>query len=161
MYERGPGGWSCSACGYRKRHEDADVLVTRPGRNLHGNVWGQVNYPSERFDNGPFKVIRVGSFERFSVLYQGDKRAALKYLQTYEFKGKKNLNRHYLAAKLCLELGRLREAHKHISICRARLDIAKDTPSRYRVLDLVKRIQQKLNEEQRGEAGFVVAAPQQ
>lgn len=159
LYERGPGGWSCSTCGYRKAHEDSEVLVTKPGRHLHGNVWGQVRHPRERFNNGPFKVIRVGSLERFCELYQSDKSAALKYLQTYEFKGKKDLNRHYLAAKLCLELGKVREAQKHIAICRSRLGQARDTPSRYRVLDLSKRIQQKLDEEQGGEAGAAVAAP--
>lgn len=161
LYERTLGGWRCSACSYRENLADLDVIVQRPGRNLHGNVWGQVKDTPEKFDNGPFKVIRVGSLERYQEIYKADKRKALRYLQTYEFKGKKNLNRHYLAAKLCLELGLLKEARQHITICQARLGEAKNAPARYRVLDLAKKIKEKLEREGDGEAGAAVAAPRQ
>lgn len=147
LYEGTPSGWHCSSCRYKERLHDLDVLVQRPGRNLHGNIWGEVKHPPERFDNGPFRVIRVGSFERYRELLQTDKRQALAYLQKYEFRGKNNLNRHYLAAQLCFELNRLKEARQHITICRSRLGEAKNARARYQVLELAERIDKALKEQ--------------
>ena len=142
MYERTASGWRCSMCRYRERLDDLDGIVQKPGRNLHGNVWGQVKHPPERFDSGPFRVIRVGPLERYKELYKSDKRQALAYLKTHDFRGASSLNRHYLAAKLCLELNRLEEARQHVTICRSRLENAKNAFARQQVLELAATIGQ-------------------
>lgn len=140
LYERTPAGWRCSSCNYRERLEDLDVLVQKPPRGIHGNVWGQVKETQNTIDNGPFRVIRIGSLDKCLELYKQDKTAALAYLGSHEFAGKANLNRHYLAAKICFELHRFKDAKKHIDVCRAKLKNAKDDKGSRAILALFKEI---------------------
>jgi hypothetical protein len=49
-----------------------------------------------------------------------------------------------VAASLCVELNRLKEAKNHIAVCCAKLKDTKDSKSEQRVLDLANRIDRAL-----------------
>jgi hypothetical protein len=86
---------------------------------VHGNVWGEKRNPAWNRDDyltaRPGKP-RAGSLTEFKELYVRNKAAALSYLTDRRFSGRDNYNRHYLAAKMCLELGQLNQARKHIDM---------------------------------------------
>ncbi len=143
LYERTPAGWRCSACRHREPLDDLDVLAP-PGsrRSPHGNVFGEERrrgWDRDAYLTMPPPRPRIGSIAVFWDIYKRNKRAALHYLTEYRFVGKQHLNRHYLAAKLCLELENLNEAKRHIDICMAHLNEAKEVKS---VLALKERIDQ-------------------
>lgn len=124
LYERTPVGWCCSKCNYREPLGDLDVLTTssRPGQ-IRGNVWGEKRNPAWNRDDylTERRKPRKGSLSESKELYARNKQAALSYLTERSFSGKNDYNRHYLAAKMCLELGQLNQAKKHIDVCMSNL----------------------------------------
>ena len=121
LYSRTPQGWRCSSCDYLEPLDDAEFLRnTRPG-SAHGNVWGEQRNPGWNRDSYvTSEAPKHGSLKEFRKIRERNRSAALNYLLEHHFAGKADLNRHYLVAELCFELGRLEQAKKHIDICAER-----------------------------------------
>lgn len=99
----------CYTCGHTEPREDIDILRTNV-RDPHG-LRGEPSY-----DTPPENSL--GSIERFFELRKQDPQSALIYIEFARFEGRDDLNRHYHAAKLAVELGDEPEAKKHLELCR-------------------------------------------
>lgn len=138
LYERTPLGKCCVACKYSEALEDKEVLVERPPRNAHGYVYNDFGTPSPNSYVSPRNGKRpLGTIREFRDIRRRSEPAALAYLQERQFAKEDELNRQYLAAKLCLELGKLNPAKEHIEKCCEKLDQAKHSEQ---VLELRRRI---------------------
>ena len=123
LYSRTPQGWRCSSCTHLELLEDTEFLRnTKPG-SAHGNVWGEQRNPGWTRDSyvTPKPTLKRGSFATFREIRERNLSAALNYLLERRFAGNADLNRHYLVAEVCLELGKLEQAKRHIDLCVAKL----------------------------------------
>lgn len=148
LYSRTPQGWRCSSCNHLEPLDDTEFLRNVKPGSAHGNVWGEQRNPGWNRDSyaTPELKRKRGCLEKFREIRKRNAPAALHYLLEHHFPDRADLNRHYFAAEVYYELGKLERAKKHINICveklaqAARPELIEQLRER---IDLAKRTQLK------------------